>query len=59
MKRKLIPAEESFRKWKKDPKYVAAYNALEKEFAIASAVIKPPHPSLSSTEPPVPSSPPV
>jgi DNA-binding XRE family transcriptional regulator len=37
---KFIPAEESFRKWKKDPKYVAAYNALEKEFAIASAMIK-------------------
>jgi predicted transcriptional regulator len=40
MKRKFIPAEESFRQWKKDPKYVAAYDALEKEFAIASAMIK-------------------
>jgi predicted transcriptional regulator len=40
MKRKFIPAEESFKQWKKDPKYVAAYDALEKEFAIASAMIK-------------------
>ncbi len=40
MKRKFIPIEESFKQWKKDPKYVAAYDALEKEFAIASAIIK-------------------
>jgi ribosome-binding protein aMBF1 (putative translation factor) len=40
MKRKFIPAEESFNQWKRDPKYVAAYDALEKEFAIASAMIK-------------------
>jgi hypothetical protein len=37
MKRKFIPAEESFRQWKKDPKYVAEYEALENEFALASA----------------------
>jgi ribosome-binding protein aMBF1 (putative translation factor) len=40
MKPKFIPVEESFKQWKKDPKYVAAYDALEKEFAIASAMIK-------------------
>ena len=40
MKTKFIPVEESFKQWKKDPKYVAAYDALEKEFAIASALIK-------------------
>jgi ribosome-binding protein aMBF1 (putative translation factor) len=40
MKPRFIPVEESFKQWKKDPKYVAAYNALEKEFAIASAMIK-------------------
>ncbi len=40
MKRKFIPAEESFRQWKKDPKYVAEYEALEKEFALASALIE-------------------
>ena len=40
MKRKFIPAEESFRQWRKDPKYVAAFEALEGEFALASALIK-------------------
>ena len=40
MKPKFIPAEESFKQWKKDPKYVAAYNVLDAEFALASAIIK-------------------
>ena len=40
MKQKFIPVEESFKKWKKNHKYVAAYNALESEFALASAMIK-------------------
>lgn len=40
MKSKFIPAEESFKQWKKDPKYVASYNVLEEEFALASAMIK-------------------
>ena len=40
MKAKFIPVEESFKNWKKDPKYVAAYDALEEEFALASAMIK-------------------
>ena len=40
MKRKFIPAAESFAQWKKDPKYVAAYDALENEFSLASALIK-------------------
>ncbi len=40
MKRKFIPAEESFRQWKKDPRYVAEYDALDKEFALASAMIE-------------------
>jgi DNA-binding XRE family transcriptional regulator len=40
MKRKFIPVSESFVQWKKDPKYVAAYNALEGEFALASSLIK-------------------
>lgn len=39
MTRQLIPAEESFAKWRKDPAYVAAYGALEDEFALASAII--------------------
>lgn len=40
MTRKFIPVEEAFTQWKKDPKYVAAYEALDKEFALASAMIK-------------------
>lgn len=40
MKTKFIPVEESFKQWKKDPKYVAAYDALGAEFALASAMIK-------------------
>lgn len=40
MKRKFIPAAESFAKWKKDPAYAAAYNSLEEEFALASSLIK-------------------
>ncbi len=38
--RKFIPVEESFNEWRKDPNYVAAYDALEGEFALASALIK-------------------
>jgi hypothetical protein len=33
----MIPVEESFAAWRKDPKYVAAYNALEDEFVSAAA----------------------
>jgi ribosome-binding protein aMBF1 (putative translation factor) len=40
MKTKFIPVEESFKQWKKDPRYVADYDALESEFALASAMIK-------------------
>lgn len=40
MTRKLIPAEEAFADWRKDPKYVAAYDALDEEFALAAALIK-------------------
>jgi DNA-binding XRE family transcriptional regulator len=40
MKRKFIPAEESFAKWKKDPAYATAYASLEEEFALASSLIK-------------------
>src|SRR5208337_5143446 len=40
MTRKFIPVEESFRKWHKEPEFRAAYDALEDEFALASALIK-------------------
>lgn len=39
MKPEFIPVDESFKKSKKNPRYVAAYSALEEEFALASAVI--------------------
>ncbi len=40
MKTKFIPVEVSFAEWKKDARYKAAYDALDKEFALASALIK-------------------
>jgi ribosome-binding protein aMBF1 (putative translation factor) len=39
MKRKFISADESFARWEKDPKFVAAYNALDAEFALAASLI--------------------
>jgi ribosome-binding protein aMBF1 (putative translation factor) len=38
--RKFIPVEEAFAEWRKDPAYVAEYEVLEEEFALASALIK-------------------
>src|SRR4051794_17280393 len=40
MTRKFIPVEEAFAEWDKDPAFKAAYDALDAEFAIASALIK-------------------
>ena len=40
MTRNFIPAEKALSQLKKDPRYVAAYEALEEEFALASALIK-------------------
>ncbi len=40
MKRRFIPVEEAFKEWRKDPDYVATYDAMEEEFALASALIK-------------------
>jgi hypothetical protein len=40
MTRKFIPIEEVAKEWMKDPEFVAAYDALEDEFAVASALIK-------------------
>lgn len=40
MKSKFIPVETSFAEWKKDLKYIAAYESLQEEFALASALIK-------------------
>jgi DNA-binding XRE family transcriptional regulator len=40
MSRKFIPVEEAFKEWRKNPEFVAAYDALEEEFALASALIR-------------------
>ncbi len=40
MTRKLIAVEESFAKWRKDPAYVREYDALEREFSLAHAMIQ-------------------
>jgi ribosome-binding protein aMBF1 (putative translation factor) len=37
---KTIPVAETFAKWRTDPDYVAAYDALEEEFALAAALIE-------------------
>ena len=39
MTRRMIPAEEAFAEWRKDPNYVREYDALEEEFALAAALI--------------------
>jgi ribosome-binding protein aMBF1 (putative translation factor) len=40
MSEKTIPVKDAFRNWRKDPEYVAAYEALEDEFAVAAALIE-------------------
>jgi hypothetical protein len=40
MSRKMIPVEESFAAWRKDPEYEKAYDALENEFALAATTIE-------------------
>jgi DNA-binding XRE family transcriptional regulator len=40
MTRKFIPVEESFEVWRKDPQFMAEYDALEDEFVLAGALIR-------------------
>jgi ribosome-binding protein aMBF1 (putative translation factor) len=41
MSRKMIPVEESFAAWRKDPEYEKAHNdALEDKFTLAAAMIE-------------------
>jgi ribosome-binding protein aMBF1 (putative translation factor) len=40
MSGEMIPVEESFAPWRKDPKYVTAYNALDDEFSLAQVMIE-------------------
>lgn len=50
-KRKTIPAGKVFAEWQKDPRYVAAYESLDEEFAIAGAIIAArAHAGLTQTE---------
>jgi ribosome-binding protein aMBF1 (putative translation factor) len=37
---KMVPVEESFAEWRKDPNYVEAYDTLEDEFSFAAALIE-------------------
>lgn len=38
--RNFIPVEEAAKEWRKNPEFVAAYDALEEEFSLADALIK-------------------
>jgi len=40
MSRKMIPVEEAFTEWRQDPLYQEAYDALDGEFALATALIE-------------------
>lgn len=40
MTRKMIPVEDAFAEWRKEPEYVKVYDALEDEFALAAAMIE-------------------
>jgi ribosome-binding protein aMBF1 (putative translation factor) len=40
MTQRTVPAAETFAEWRKDSDYVAAYDALVEEFALADALIK-------------------
>jgi ribosome-binding protein aMBF1 (putative translation factor) len=40
MSRKFIPVEQVAKEWMTRPEFVAAYDALEDEFAVATALIK-------------------
>ena len=40
MSRQMIPVEEAFAEWRKDPEYVKTYNALEDEFSLAAMMIR-------------------
>ena len=48
--RKFIPVEEVAKEWMNDPAFVAAYDALEDEFAMASALIKARHADMTQEQ---------
>ncbi|PWW04450.1 Xre family transcriptional regulator [Hoeflea marina] len=40
MKYSPVPIDQSFAEWRKDPAFVAAYDGMEDEFALAEALIR-------------------
>ena len=38
--RKLIPVEEAFARWEKNPKFRATYGELEEEFVLVAAILR-------------------
>jgi len=40
MSRRFVPSEPLFDEWRKDPAFVAEYDALAEEFALADALIR-------------------
>ena len=40
MTKKLIPVENAFAEWRKEPAYVKAYDAFADEFSLAAAMIE-------------------
>jgi ribosome-binding protein aMBF1 (putative translation factor) len=40
MTKKMIPVETAFADWRKDPRYRQAYDELEQEFSLATAMIR-------------------
>lgn len=40
MTRKFISVEEAFAEWREDPAFMAEYEAMEEEFALAAALIR-------------------
>ncbi len=48
-KNRRIPVDEAFAEWRKDPDYVAAYDALDEEFSMAARTHEP---SISGPLPP-------
>lgn len=40
MTRKAVPVGRAFERWRREPDYVAAYDALADEFALAAALIE-------------------
>jgi ribosome-binding protein aMBF1 (putative translation factor) len=40
MTRKFMPVEEAAKEWMKDPEFRTAYDSLEDEFALATALIR-------------------